>query len=255
MHGSIFAVKEDVMRTLMLIASVAMIGSGIFCVANSSAAFLSVAFIIGIVLALMGLIEVVIGLRADFEISRESVTIIKDGVLMMFVGAVILSGQIAGDTAASMVFAMWAMIEGVLSMRFDQVDIVHIKTAERISLGISIVMLIVGAYMFFNVATFNLPVTMLIGITMITMGMRRLGQSFVIEYDRPSFVTGNEEKLKEAREEEKRALAKAKEGIREQKIAQRRIRRIEEDMAAEKDVLLNAALEREERELERRLNG
>ena len=243
------------MRTLMLIAGVAMIGSGVFCVANSSAAFLSVAFIIGIVLVLMGLIEIIIGLRADFEISRESVTIIKDGVLMMFIGAVILSGQIAGDTAASMIFAMWAITEGVLSMRFDQVDIVHISTAERISIGISFVMLIVGAYMFFNVATFNLPVTMLIGIVMIAMGMRRLGQSFVIEYDRPSFVTGNEEKLKEAREEEKRALAKAKEGIREQKIAQRRIKRIEEDMAAEKDVLLNAALEREERELERRLNG
>lgn len=243
------------MRTLMLIASVAMIGSGIFCVANSSAAFLSVAFLIGLVLMLMGAIEVLIGFRADFEISGESVTIIKDGVLMAFIGSVILSGQIAGDTAASMIFAMWTVIEGVLSMRLDQMDIVHISSGERISMGISFLMLLVGIYMFFNVATFNLPVTMLIGIALITMGMRRLGQSFVIEYDRPSFVTGNEEKLKEAKEEEKRALAKAKEGIREQKIAQRRIQRIEEDMAAERDVLLNAALEREERELERRLNS
>lgn len=243
------------MRTLMLIASVAMIGSGIFCVANSSAAFLSVAFIIGLVMVLMGLIEVIIGFRANFEISRQSVTIIKDGVLMAFVGAVILSGQVAGDTAASMIFAMWTLIEGVLSMRFDQTDIIHIDTRERINAGISLVMVIVGFYMFFNVATFNLPVTMLIGIAMIALGMRRLFQSFAIEYDRPSFVTGNEEKLREAKEEEKRALAKAKEGIREQKIAQRRIQRIEEDMAAERDVLLSAALEREERELERRLNG
>jgi uncharacterized membrane protein HdeD (DUF308 family) len=242
------------MRTLMLIASVAMIGSGIFCVANASAAFLSVAFIIGLVWSFMGLIEIIIGFRADFEISREAVTIVKDGVLMMFIGIVILSGQIAGDTAASVMFAMWMLIEGVLSMRFDQMDLIHIGTSERISFGISMLMVILGGYTFFNMAAFNLPATLLIGISMIAMGMRRLGQSFVIEYDRPSFVTGNEEKLREAKEEEKRALAKAKEGIREQKIAQRRIKRIEEDIEAERGVLLNAAQEREERELERRLN-
>jgi len=65
------------------------------------------------------------------------------------------------------------------------------------------------------------------------------------------FITGNEEKLREAQEEEKRALAKAKEGIREQKNAQRRIRKIREDMAAEQDVLNSAALRREERQLDK----
>ena len=43
--------KRQQMRTLMMIASIAMIGTGIFCVANGSAAFLAVAFVIGLVLA------------------------------------------------------------------------------------------------------------------------------------------------------------------------------------------------------------
>ena len=46
------------MRTLMMLASVAMIGSGIFCIANGTAAFLTVAFIIGLVFMLLGAIEI-----------------------------------------------------------------------------------------------------------------------------------------------------------------------------------------------------
>ena len=55
------------MRTLMMIASIAMIGTGIFCVANGSAAFLAVAFVIGLVFVLLGAIEILISGRADFD--------------------------------------------------------------------------------------------------------------------------------------------------------------------------------------------
>ena len=54
----------------------------------------------------------------------------------------------------------------------------------------------------------------------------------------------------EAQEDEKRALAKAKEGIREQKNAQRRIAKIKADMAAEQDIMMSAAITRQEREAE-----
>ena len=107
--------------------------------------------------------------------------------------------------------------------------------------------------MFFNVVMFNLPVTLLIGVALIILGIRRFAQSFRIEYSRPSFITGNEEKLEEALAEEKRALAKAKEGIREQKNAQRRIAKIKADMAAEQDIMMSAAITRQEREAEREL--
>ena len=53
--------------------------------------------------------------------------------------------------------------------------------------------------------------------------------------------------------DEKRALAKAKEGIREQKNAQRRIRKIKDDIAAEQDVLMSAAVTRQERAAEREM--
>ena len=233
------------MRTLMMIASIAMTGTGIFCVANASAAFLSVAFVIGLVFMLLGALEMLIGRRAAFDVSDVGVSIAKDGLLMLIFGLVILTGQV--------MFALWMLIEGVLSFRYEWLDIMETDRDHVIGIALCALMFIAGVYMFFNNATLRLSGTLLIGICMIILGLRRFVQSFSIEYSRPSFVTGNEEKLKEAQEDEKRALAKAKEGIREQKNAQRRIARIKEDMAAEQDVMMSAAITRQEREAEREM--
>ena len=241
------------MRTLMMIASVAMIGAGIFCVANASAAFLSVAFIIGIIFILLGGIEVLIGRRADFDVSEIGVSFTKDGFLMLLLGIVVISGQVTDDNTAQVMLAMWMLIEGVLAFRSEWLDIMETNADQRIGVTLSTLMLIAGSYMFFNNSTLRLSQTLLIGICMIILGLRRFWQSFSIEYSRPSFVTGNEEKLMEAQEDEKRALAKAKEGIREQKNAQRRIAKIKEDMAAEQDVMMSAAITRQEREAEREM--
>ena len=239
------------MRTLMMIASVAMIGAGIFCVANASAAFLSVAFIIGLIFILLGAFEILIGRRADFDVSEIGVGFAKDGFLMLIFGIVVISGQVTDDNSAQVMFALWMLIEGVLAFRSEWLDVMESDTDQRIGVALSTLMLIMGCYMFFNNSTLRLSPTLLIGICMIILGLRRFWQSFSIEYLRPSFVTGNEEKLREAQEDEKRALAKAKEGIREQKNAQRRIAKIKADMAAEQDIMMSAAITRQERDAER----
>lgn len=239
------------MRTLMLIASVAMIGSGIFCVANGSAAFFTVAFLIGLVYCAMGVLEIFVGARADFDMRENAVSILKDGIIMLLFGLVVISGQITDDTTALMLYAMWMTMEGVIAFNSGMFDLVHITAEERIEGAINLFMLVFGMYMFFNLALFEFKTTLLIGATLIVLGLKRFLNSFKIEYTRPSFVTGNEEKLRDALEEEKRALAKAKEGIREQKNAQRRIDKIREAMAAEQDVKNAAEIRRQERELER----
>ena len=235
----------------MLIASVAMIASGVFCVANGSAAFLTVAFIIGLVYIVMGATEILVGIRADFDVSENAVSITKDGILMLIFGFVIISGQITDDTTARIMIASWLTIEGVLATSERRMDIMHIGGEERLNLAITFIMFIFGLYMFFNNVLFDLSATFLIGIGLVILGLRRFVQSFDIEYNRPAFITGNEEKLQEAMDEEKRALAKAKEGIREQKVAQRRIQKIRDDMEAERDLINSAALRKEERELEK----
>ncbi len=242
------------MRTLMMIASIAMVGAGIFCVANGSAAFLSVAFVIGLVFVLLGAIELIISRRADFDVSEKSVGIAKDGILMLIVGIVILTGNVTDDVSAQILLAMWLTVEGVLAFRTEWLDIMDTDWGHRVGIAISTLMLLFGVYIFFNNSALRLSSTLLTGICMIILGLRRFWQSLDIEYNKPTFVTGNEEKLMEAQEDEKRALAKAKEGIREQKNAQRRIAKIKEDMAAEKDAMMSAAITRQEREAERELS-
>ena len=237
----------------MLIASVAMMGAGIFCVANGSVAFLSLAFVIGIVFMLLGAFEILVGRRADFELSDADLGMTKDGVIMLLFGAAILSGQITDELSAQTVFALLLTVEGVLSFRSNWLDLMTASREQRIGVGANMLMIVIGVYMFFNNSTLNLPATLLIGICMIILGLRRAAQAFTIEYNKPGFITGNQEKLREAEEDEKKALAKAKEGIREQKSAQRRIAKIKEDIAAEENVLMSAAVTRAEREAEREL--
>ena len=235
------------MRTMMLIASVAMMGAGIFCVANGSVAFLSLAFVIGIVFMLLGAFEILVGRRADFELSDADLGMTKDGVIMLLFGAAILSGQITDELSAQTVFAL------LLTVGSNWLDLMTASREQRIGVGTNMLMIVIGVYMFFNNSTLNLPATLLIGICMIILGLRRAAQAFTIEYNKPGFITGNQEKLREAEEDEKKALAKAKEGIREQKSAQRRIAKIKEDIAAEENVLMSAAVTRAEREAEREL--
>lgn len=237
----------------MLIASIAMVMAGIFCVANASAAFLTVAFVVGAVLLIIGLCEIVIGRRADFVMNETGIGLTKDGVRSLIVGIVVISGQITDDTVAVMLFGLYLTFEGVFSFKTDWLDLRHASGEQRVNMTVSALMLILGIYMLFNMSLLRLPVIMLIGLFLILMGFRRFLQSFKIEYIRPSFITGNEEKLLEAQEEEKRALAKAKEGIREQKAAQRRIRKIEEDIAAEESLVLDAKMRKIEREEEEKL--
>ncbi len=241
------------MRTLMLLSSIAMIGSGIFCVANGTAAFITVAFVIGIVFLVLGAVEILIGRRADFDESEVGVGITKDGVIMLLLGVVIVAGQITDDLSAQTLFATLMTIEGVLSFRADSLDVISTSRDQRIAIGLNLLMMLIGIYMFFNTALFHIPAMLLVGICMMVFGLRRFAQSFRIEYVRPGFITGNEERLKEAEADEKRALAKAKEGIREQKNAQRRIEKIKEDIALEQDVMMSAAITRQEREAEREM--
>ena len=155
------------MRTLMMIASVAMIGAGVFCVANASAAFLSVAFIIGLIMILLGAFEMIIGRQADFDVSEIGVGFTKDGFLMLIFGMVIISGQVTDDNTAQMMFALWMLIEGVLAFRSEWLDIMEADVGHRIGVTLSTLMFIGGGYMFFNNSTLRLSQTLLIGICMI----------------------------------------------------------------------------------------
>lgn len=234
------------MRTLLYIGSLAMIAAGIFCIANASAAFLSVAFVIGIIFIAVGIVEVVTGKRSDFDVVGKDVSLAIDGIIMIIFGLVIISGQITDDITAQMLFALWMVIEGAIAAGSDITALTKVESNNNADIVLSVAMLILGVYTFFNTRLLDLNAIVLIGATLMLLGLRRFRISFGIEYNRPGFLTGTEERLEEAQAEEKKALAKAKEGIREQKIAQRRIEKIKTEIEQENAALNDAASRKNE---------
>ena len=238
------------MRTIMYIGSLAMVATGIFCLANGSAAFLSVAFVIGIIFALMGVTEFLIGRRASQEVLGVGMNLASDGIILFVFGIIILSGQITDDITAQMLFALWLTIESTLSVGGNFSELPSRAKEDNAGVVLGVAMLILGIYTFFNTRVLNLNAILLIGASIILLGLKRFRISFSIEYTKSGFLTGNQERLKEAEEEERKALAKAKEGIREQKVAQRRIEKIKNDIEQD-TVALNELANRKREEAEK----
>ena len=234
----------------MLIGSLAMIGSGIFCFANGSAAFISVAFVIGIVFAAMGIIEVFVGTRDDVDVFGNGVNLTTDGIIMFFFGVVILSGQVADDVTAQMLLALWILIEALIGAGGVH-DFFDRDRVDDVGMVLGVAMFAIAMYTFFNTRLLNVNAIILVGIMLMLLGLRRFKMSFDIEYSKPGFLTSNEEKLQEAKNAERLALAKAKEGIKEQKDAQRRIEKIKEEMTQERNILTETTLRKQAQEEEK----
>ncbi len=221
----------------MYIGSLAMLAAGIFCFANGSAAFISVAFVVGLVFLVMGVVELITGRRASYDTFGDGVNLATDGSIMAIFGAVILSGQITDDVTAQMLFALWLIIEGVIDV--ENIVDKYRRDAEldNASTILCAAMLVLGIYAFFNTRLLNVSAIIIVGASLLILGLRRFKMSFELEYNRVGFLAGNEERLQEAEEDERKALANAKEGIREQKAAKRRIERIRDDIAQERSVI------------------
>ena len=235
------------MRTVMYLGSLAMVATGIFCLANGSAAFLSVAFVVGIIFSLVGIIEVIIGRRSDITVFGKYFGLISDGIAMTLFGIVILAGQVTDDITAQMLFALWMIIEAIMSVGDNLSDDGGNKV-DNAGIVLNAAMLMIGIYTFFNTKLLNINAISIIGAALMLLGLRRFRLSFGIEYGKSGFLTGNEERLEEAQAEEKKALAKAKEGIREQKIAQRKIDKIKKDIEQETTALNDTANRKKEME-------
>ena len=85
---------------------------GIFCIANAGLAFISMAFQIGIVLIMVGMVEC-FSYKKSLENEEEKHWLLIEGMTAFILGIVVLTGQLAADIAVPVVFGMWVMISGI----------------------------------------------------------------------------------------------------------------------------------------------
>lgn len=230
------------MRLIMMLASLFMLGTGTFCIANSSVAIVSLAFIIGISFTAVGACELLMLRGADKLSTNLEKEYLTQSVIMIVIGIAFLSGQLVDDIAVKMLFALLMSYEGARSVAEARLVIKDNSREENTYLIIAICNLAIGVYMFFDSLLFNIQTLSLVGVSILLLAIRKFRLSIEIEYKKPAFLSGNQERLREAELEEKKAMARAKAAIRESKEIQRRIAKIKKDIENERRVEASAQI-------------
>lgn len=222
------------MRILSMISSALMVIVGTFCVANSTAAFTSVAFVIGGALLVMGALELIVFRNVGYGDNMITKTYVVQAVISTFLGVMFLSGQVSEDVSVSAIFAMMLMTSGLAADFSINIDIRTNSLSEKRTFILGTAMTLLGAYMFFNKSVLDIHVMLLIGVAAILIGIDRFRISMSLDYNKPEFLSKNEEKLERAKREEKRNTRIAIEATRRSREQRNKIKQLEEEISKER---------------------
>lgn len=222
------------MRILSMISSALMVIVGTFCVANSTAAFTSVAFVIGGALLVMGALELIVFRNVGYGDNMITKTYVVQAVISTFLGVMFLSGQVSEDVSVSAIFAMMLMTSGLAADFSINIDIRTNSLSEKRTFILGTAMTLLGAYMFFNKSVLDIHVMLLIGVAAILIGVDRFRISMSLDYNKPEFLSKNEEKLERAKREEKRNTRIAIEATRRSREQRNKIKQLEEEISKER---------------------
>ena len=157
------------MRVLTIISGLLMLLAGVWCFANPGASFLSLAFVLGIVMMLAGLIGSV-NYFTEKNRNAESGWVIAESILTFILGCIVLSNQIVVDAMVAIFFGMWLLFSGCLRI-VAAFQLKKLKEkAWHWTLGFGIMASLIGLYAFINPITFGLSVILLVGAFFITQG-------------------------------------------------------------------------------------
>lgn len=161
------------MRILTLAGGILMVAAGVFCFINPGQTFMTMAFVIGSVMVLNGLIHALGFLlaRSSFGIGDNNGWILIDAVLTLLLGIMILCNQLTVDMAIPMIFGMWVLVSGLL--RFEASTRINRQKKPanfRAALITGVVTIIVGLLGFINPLITYVSVIVILGIFMIVQG-------------------------------------------------------------------------------------
>ena len=161
------------MRILTLAGGVLMVAAGVFCFINPGQTFMTMAFVIGSVMVINGLIHALGFLlaRGSFGIGDNNGWILIDAVLTLLLGILILCNQLTVDIAIPMIFGMWVLVSGLL--RFEAATRINRQKKPanfKAAMITGVVTIIVGLFGFINPLITYVSVVALLGIFMVVQG-------------------------------------------------------------------------------------
>ena len=161
------------MRVLTIAGGILMIATGAFCFINPGQTFMTMAFLIGAVMVINGLIHAVgfVLSRGNFGIGDNNGWILIDAILTLLLGILILCNQLTVDIAIPMIFGMWVLVSGLLrfeaSTRINRQKKMKNFKAAFIS---GLATIAVGLFGFINPLVTYVSVIVLLGIFLIVPG-------------------------------------------------------------------------------------
>lgn len=215
------------MRILTMFTGVLFIGTGIFLVANEGVTFLSVAFIVGLIFVLAGIVECLSynSYRGD---NVERSWILNDGLTTFVLGGLILMNKISADAVVPMVLGLWVLIAGIRNFVHAWEHVEEKGNSFYDHLIVGMLNIIFGLYVFFDGEIFNLASITMIGLCVIVQGINILHIGATIRIIKPKFIQTKEEMLEEAAAKFEEAHANAKEAIKAAKAAQAELKSVEQ---------------------------
>ena len=167
------------MRVFTIISGVLLVLTGLFCFANPGETFLSLAFILGMIMVASSVIQGVAYCwgRAGMQNSQKDNNgwILTEAIITLILGILVLTSQIAADVAIPMVFGMWVMFSGVLRVvTATLIDRSNKRTNFAWTLITGVLCILGGLYAFLNPIIAGLAIAVLLGIMFLLQGISTL---------------------------------------------------------------------------------
>ncbi|MFV0518007.1 MAG: HdeD family acid-resistance protein [Aminipila sp.] len=157
------------MRILTISSGVLLILTGLWCFINQGVAFDGLAFIVGLVMIINGIIGTAAYIKKKNRLEKM-MWILSESILSVILGGIVLSNQLATDLIIIMFFGMWLLISGCNRV----VGALTLKKEEDSAwtwlMGLGAICVVAGVYYFFNSALAGLVVGVLVGISFLIQG-------------------------------------------------------------------------------------
>ena len=213
------------MRILTVITGILFIAGGGFLIAKEGITFLSVAFAVGVLFIVAGLIEVLSHSAYRGE-GEDRTWVLIDGLTTFALGALIILDKISADIVVPQVLGLWVLIAGIRNFvrAAEHFDVRNSFFYDHLIVGI--LNLVVGLYVFFDSDIFRLTSITLVGMCIVVQGINLCNVGLTIRILKPDLIKTKEEMLSDAAKKAREAQLAAREALEAAKAAQTEFREV-----------------------------
>ena len=179
------------MRILTIVSGILMALTGVFCFMNPGQTFLSLAFVIGLVMVINGLIHALayfIG-RGLHNKGDNNGWILTDALITLLLGILILCNQLVADAAITMVFAVWMFVSGILRIEAaTPINKEKKRSNFRTTMITGVVTLLVGIFGFINPLVIWMTTAVLLGMFLLMQGINIIELGIHMPHEKKSYI-------------------------------------------------------------------